>query len=77
MGLGGRLGWHGALSMGYIVDRTGQPWYIDSNPRLAEPGNALVSGINLPDLLVRVSLGEQGEAPGLWAETWPRVLSTG
>jgi predicted ATP-grasp superfamily ATP-dependent carboligase len=56
--IGAHLSWHGALSIDYILDQDGVPRYIDSNPRLAEPGNALVTGINLPELLVRVSLGE-------------------
>jgi predicted ATP-grasp superfamily ATP-dependent carboligase len=56
--IGQRLGWHGGLAVDYIVDAEGTPRYIDANPRLAEPGNALAAGLNLPELLVRVSLGE-------------------
>ena len=48
-----------ALAIDYIVDAEGTPRYIDANPRLAEPGNALVAGLNLPELLTRVSLGER------------------
>lgn len=67
--IGHHLGWHGALSIDYIRDSEGMPRYIDANPRLAETGNALAAGINLPALLVQVSLGQhpQGhdlEAPG-------------
>ena len=57
--IGRRLGWHGGLAIDYIVDAEGTPRYIDANPRLAEPGNALVVGLNLPELLARVSLGER------------------
>lgn len=57
--IGRRLGWRGGLAIDYIVDAEGTPRYIDANPRLAEPGNALAAGLNLPELLVvRVSLGE-------------------
>ena len=56
--LGSRLGWHGALSLDFIEDPSGRRHFIDANPRLAEPGNALAAGLNLPELLVRVSLGE-------------------
>jgi predicted ATP-grasp superfamily ATP-dependent carboligase len=56
--IGAHLAWHGGLSIDYIVDGEGMPRYIDSNPRLAETGNALAAGLNLPALLVRVSLGE-------------------
>jgi hypothetical protein len=56
--IGRRLGWQGGLAIDYIVDAEGTPHYIDANPRLAEPGNALAAGLNLPELLTRVSLGE-------------------
>jgi hypothetical protein len=46
------------MSLDFIRDGSGQPRYIDSNPRLAETGNALASGVNLPELLVRVSSGD-------------------
>jgi hypothetical protein len=53
------------LSVDYILhEEDGLPRYIDCNPRLVEPMNALLSGLDLTDLLVRVSLGEQpSEAP--------------
>jgi predicted ATP-grasp superfamily ATP-dependent carboligase len=57
--LGERLGWHGALSVDYILrEADGTPFYIDCNPRLVEPVNAMLSGTDLGDLLVRLSLGE-------------------
>lgn len=55
--IGRHLGWHGGLSLDFILGADGQPRYIDSNPRLAETGNALAAGVNLPKLLVDVSLG--------------------
>jgi len=57
--LGGELRWHGALSLDYIVERESQiPLFIDANTRLVEPMNAVFSGVNLADILVRVSTGE-------------------
>jgi predicted ATP-grasp superfamily ATP-dependent carboligase len=56
--IGRHLSWHGGLSIDYIVDRQDIPRYIDANPRLAETGNALAAGVNLPELLVKVSLGQ-------------------
>jgi len=55
--LGESLQWHGALSLDYIVQED-KPLFIDANPRLVEPMNATFSGINLADVLVRVSCGE-------------------
>lgn len=56
--IGRHLSWHGGLSIDYIVDGAGVPRYIDANPRLAETGNGLAVGMNLPELLVGVSLGQ-------------------
>ena len=57
--LGGELKWHGALSLDYILQEKREvPIFIDANPRLVEPMNAVLSGINLADILVRVSLGQ-------------------
>ncbi|MGH6923014.1 MAG: hypothetical protein ACRED5_04515 [Propylenella sp.] len=61
--IGRHLDWHGALSLGYIWSR-GEAHYIDCNPRLVEPMSAVLAGMDLPELLVRVSLGESPrEAP--------------
>jgi predicted ATP-grasp superfamily ATP-dependent carboligase len=55
--LGAQLAWHGALSMDYILRGDGgSPVFIDANPRLVEPMNAVLSGVNLADILVRVSM---------------------
>jgi len=57
--IGQSLAWHGALSFDYIrVDATDTPYFIDANPRLVEPMNAWLSGVDLPGALLKVSLGE-------------------
>lgn len=57
--LGQALAWHGPLALDYLFDEaTGHPTYIEANPRLVEPMNATLSGVNLADLTVRVALGE-------------------
>jgi hypothetical protein len=56
--LGAALGWHGALSLDYILRPDGAPLFIDANPRLVEPMNAVFSGVNLAGVLVRISTGE-------------------
>jgi len=63
--IGEHLGWHGALSVDYIMRADDDlPHYIDCNPRLVEPINGMLSGLDLIDLLLRVSLGEHpSEAP--------------
>jgi hypothetical protein len=60
--LGGSLGWHGGLTLDYLHQH-GEPSYIECNPRTVEPGNAAASGLNLPDLQVRLTLGERLTAP--------------
>ena len=61
--IGARLGWHGALSVDYIV-RQGDDVavYIDCNPRLVEPMSATLAGLDLAELLVQVSLGGRPES---------------
>jgi hypothetical protein len=44
--LGADLGWHGALSADVILT-AGEPLFIDINPRLVEPVNAFLSGVDL------------------------------
>jgi predicted ATP-grasp superfamily ATP-dependent carboligase len=57
--IGQALNWHGALSFDYIRDdATKTPHFIDANPRLVEPMNAYLSGVDLPGALLRISLGE-------------------
>ncbi len=58
--IGQQLEWHGALSLDYFFDQqTGTPQFIDANPRLVEPMNGVFSGVNLADILVKVSLREE------------------
>jgi predicted ATP-grasp superfamily ATP-dependent carboligase len=57
--IGAALAWHGALSFDYVREATsGTPCFIDANPRLVEPMNAWLSGVDLPGALLRISLGE-------------------
>jgi biotin carboxylase len=55
--LGRALDWHGALSLDAILTPDG-PCYIDVNPRLVEPGNAWWSGVDLVELMLRISVGQ-------------------
>jgi hypothetical protein len=48
---------------------TNQPLYIEANPRLVEPMNGVLSGVNLPDILVRLSLGESFKDAGIRSGT--------
>jgi len=56
--IGQRLGWHGALSIDYLVPQPGSPLLIDCNPRLVEPMSAYLAGTDLVGLLLRLSRGE-------------------
>jgi biotin carboxylase len=57
--IGAALAWHGALSFDYIREAaSGTPHFIDANPRLVEPMNAWLSGVDLPGALLLISLGE-------------------
>ena len=59
MRIGQALKWHGALSFDYIrEDATAKSYFIDANPRLVEPMNAWLAGVDLPGALLQVSLGE-------------------
>jgi len=65
--IGHALGWHGALSFDYIREgASATPYFIDANPRLVEPMNAWLSGVDLPGALLQVSLGQNppAQAPG-------------
>jgi len=56
--LGAYLNWHGAMVLEYLYDRaTGQPQYYEANPRIGESCHALVTGVNLCELVVQISLG--------------------
>ncbi len=56
--LGDRLHWHGGLTVDYMF-RGEDPLYIECNPRTVEPGNAAASGVNLPELQLALSRGEE------------------
>jgi predicted ATP-grasp superfamily ATP-dependent carboligase len=56
--IGERLGWHGALSVDTILPEQGTHLFIDCNPRLVEPMSAYLAGLDLVDLLLRVSQGK-------------------
>jgi len=73
--LGRALAWHGPLALDYLFDEaSGRPTYIECNPRLVEPMNATLSGVNLADLTVRVALGEMG-VPGEIRQGRPGIRS--
>jgi hypothetical protein len=59
--LGEALRWHGALSADAILTPDG-PTYIDLNPRIVEPTNALRAGVDLLRALLAISLGEHPPA---------------
>jgi predicted ATP-grasp superfamily ATP-dependent carboligase len=57
--IGEHLAWHGAFFIDYFYDDSAhRPEYIEANPRIGETVNAMLAGVNLPQILVRISLGE-------------------
>ena len=52
------LDWEGALSVDAVLTSDG-PRYIDVNPRLVEPMNAFLSGVDLVGALIRVAAGDE------------------
>jgi predicted ATP-grasp superfamily ATP-dependent carboligase len=76
--LGAHLNWHGAVFLDYFFDATtGRPEYIEANPRIGETVNAMLSGLNLCDLLLRVSRNEpvETQSPELAPRTGVRTQS--
>jgi hypothetical protein len=67
--LGEALGWHGGLTLDYL-HQEGAPRYIECNPRTVEPANATASGLNIPELQVRLTMGDRLPSP-------PRVGRSG
>jgi predicted ATP-grasp superfamily ATP-dependent carboligase len=63
--IGQRLGWHGALSVDYILADAATPLLIDCNPRLVEPMSAYLAGVDLVGLLLAISQGKTPEAAPL------------
>ncbi|HVW20950.1 MAG TPA: hypothetical protein VHC86_07010 [Opitutaceae bacterium] len=62
--LGAHLRWHGGLSLDYILEGgdPNRPVYLDANPRLVEPVNAYLGGVDLPGRLLDVALGRDSGA---------------
>jgi hypothetical protein len=60
--LGEALTWHGGLTLDYLHEQ-GSPQYIECNPRTVEPANAAASGVNIPELQTRLTMGEQLPSP--------------
>lgn len=60
--IGGHLGWHGALSVDYVLADDATPLLIDCNPRLVEPMSAWLAGTDLVGLLLAVSLSQTPQA---------------
>ena len=56
--IGEHLAWHGGLTLDYLY-RDGQPSFIECNPRTVEPGNAALSGVDLPALTVALTRGDR------------------
>ena len=74
--LGQHLRWHGAMFLEYFFDAaTGKPQFLECNPRIGETFNAKLCGINLSELLVRISLGEELEPIETAAKTGVRSHS--
>ncbi|WP_366007118.1 hypothetical protein [Nitrobacter sp.] len=59
--IGEHLNWHGALSVDYLALGENDVRYIDCNPRLVEPMNALLAGHDLLNLLLQVTRGASPE----------------
>ena len=73
--LGRHLAWHGALHIEYFCDpTTGNPVYIEVNPRIGETMNATLAGLNLCDIMVHVSLGDERRR-GLFCKEGTRTHS--
>jgi len=78
--LGAHLHWHGALFVDYFYDAERERvQYIEANPRIGETLSARICGVNLCDLLVQISLGNQMEPvgpteAGVWSHNGFQVL---
>jgi hypothetical protein len=73
--LGEALVWHGGLTLDYLHEQ-GRPSYIECNPRTVEPGNAAASGVNLPELQIRLTMGERLASPPLTGVAGVRTHGT-
>ena len=62
---GRHLNWHGALFIEYFYDaETDSPQYYECNPRIGETVNAYLSGVDLAEAVVQMSMGTYIEALG-------------
>ena len=61
--IGEALAWHGGLTLDYFWEDSRGPQYLECNPRTVEPGNAAASGVPLPALALRLSLGDELDGP--------------
>ncbi|WP_164100712.1 ATP-binding protein [Candidatus Laterigemmans baculatus] len=60
--LGAALHWHGGIFFDYFYDpASGQPQYIECNPRIGGPYHALLTGVDLAGQFLKVSVGEHVE----------------
>jgi hypothetical protein len=71
--LGRELKWHGALSLDAILvkkngDGEKELYIIDINPRIVEPMNGLLAGVDLVAALLGVSLADNEGEEGWWDE---------
>lgn len=60
--LAAHLGWHGGLSLDAILTSEG-PLVIDVNPRIVEPGNAQLAGVDLVDAMLSLVRGPPRPQP--------------
>jgi predicted ATP-grasp superfamily ATP-dependent carboligase len=57
--MGEHLRWHGATFIDYFYEAaSGQPQYIEANPRIGETVSAMLSGRNLAECLAQVSIAQ-------------------
>jgi predicted ATP-grasp superfamily ATP-dependent carboligase len=71
--LGQHLNWHGGLFLDYYYDAARElPQYIEANPRVGPSVNGWLSGVNVMECLLRVSLDE----PVAWTQTQNLGLRT-
>ncbi len=56
------LEWHGAIALDAILSEDDAPVYIDINPRLVEPRNACLAGVDLVASMLSLAAGEHPAA---------------
>ncbi len=62
--IGKELNWHGPLAIDYFYEKIRNiPYYIDASPRLVEPMNACINGVNIPEYLVQLSNNNTSSIP--------------